>query len=159
MQSFLNSINYIVGQASDLMLTDDDAAPMDAVAFNNTLRPLLLQGGLQLNDQFQQLEDLMIQNMTATNSTELDDTSANEISMIWFLRLLMSTTVYTYNVGRFTSLQVNPLLILLSLFRTLWAMRATLFRGTFNKSSRITILIIHIHTRYRDSVPQPNDTH
>lgn len=80
---------------------------MDNATFNATLQPLLLQGGLQLDDQFKQLHDLVQQNLSSYNTTDLDDQKTQaiegELIAVWFLRLLMSSTVYSYIVPRFVT--------------------------------------------------------
>lgn len=82
----------------DLICAPDDS--LEDVAFNATLHPFLLQSGLQLDDQFKKLADLVTQNISSHNITELDDATSQAIQgefiVVWFLRLLMSTTVYNY---------------------------------------------------------------
>lgn len=90
-----------MGRSLEIIYPDDDT--MDGATFNATLGPLLLQGGLQLDDQFKKLNDLISQNASSYNATDLDEETAqiiqNELTAVWFLRLLMSTTVYSYIVS------------------------------------------------------------
>ena len=101
MQSFINTVSYLMERSTSLVFSDDDT--MDDAKFNATFGPLLLQGGLQLDDQFQKLTDLVTQNSSSYNDTELDDATSqqiqNELIMIWFFRPLMSTTVDSYIVS------------------------------------------------------------
>ncbi|KAF8609072.1 hypothetical protein BDV93DRAFT_551865 [Ceratobasidium sp. AG-I] len=95
LSSFINTISYLMERSTDLLLSDDDPA-----VFNATFKPILLQGGQQLDDQFQKLTDLVTQNISSYDPADLNDdlmqVLETELTMVWFLRLLMSTTVYSY---------------------------------------------------------------
>jgi hypothetical protein len=99
----MNSAVYLIGGASDIIYSDEE---FDETKFNKTLGPLLLKGGLTLGDQWQKLVDIISQNMTATNVTELDDQSLAELQGVWYYRLQMSATLNTYIVSWFCEL--NP---------------------------------------------------
>ncbi|KAG8736597.1 hypothetical protein FRC10_009132 [Ceratobasidium sp. 414] len=92
LSSFMNSAGYLLGQ-TDAVLNSDS---LDDAQFNNTLRPLLLKSGMTWDDQFQKLVDLFSQNMTAGNTTELDEATKVDIVTVWYLRLQMATTLNTY---------------------------------------------------------------
>ncbi|KAG9093774.1 hypothetical protein FRC06_011377 [Ceratobasidium sp. 370] len=92
LSSFMNSANYLLDQTDAVLASDS----LDDAQFNNTLRPLLLKCGMTWDDQFQKLVDLFKQNMTAKNTTELDDATQTDIVTVWYLRLQMATTLNTY---------------------------------------------------------------
>ncbi|KAG8723986.1 hypothetical protein FRC09_000883 [Ceratobasidium sp. 395] len=91
--SFINSAGYLLTQADNILFSDSNAT---MAQLNDTLRPLLLKSGMTWDDQYQKLSDLFNQNMTASNVTELDDATLDELLYVWYLRLRMSTTLNTY---------------------------------------------------------------
>ncbi|KAG8792256.1 hypothetical protein FRC12_006639 [Ceratobasidium sp. 428] len=93
LSSFMNSAVYLLDQADNVLFSDSNAT---MAQLNDTLRPLLLKSGMTWDDQYQKLADLIDQNMTASNATELDDATENELIYVWYLRLRMSTTLNTY---------------------------------------------------------------
>ncbi|KAG9101547.1 hypothetical protein FRC06_002831, partial [Ceratobasidium sp. 370] len=93
LSSFLNSATYLIEQTTNLIYSDGD---FDAVAFNNTMRPLMLKAGMTFDSQWAKLVDLINQNMTATNVTDLDDQTLAEIQGVWYYRLEMMSILNTY---------------------------------------------------------------
>ncbi|KAG8750352.1 hypothetical protein FRC12_012923 [Ceratobasidium sp. 428] len=91
--SFMNSAVYLIGQTTDIIYSDGD---FDQTVFNNTMRPLMLKAGLTWDSQWGNLVDLISQNMTATNTTDLDDQSLAEIQGVWYYRLEMMSILNTY---------------------------------------------------------------
>ncbi|KAG8708058.1 hypothetical protein FRC09_001465, partial [Ceratobasidium sp. 395] len=91
--SFMNSAVYLIGQTTDIIYSDGD---FDQTVFNNTMRPLMLKAGLTWDSQWGNLVDLISQNMTATNTTDLDDQSLAEIQAVWYYRLEMMSILNTY---------------------------------------------------------------
>ncbi|KAG9125487.1 hypothetical protein FRC07_007418 [Ceratobasidium sp. 392] len=92
LSSFMNSANYLLDQTDTVLGSDT----FDMAQINATMRPLLLKGGMTWDDQYQKLNDLFEQNATASNATELDDATLNDILGVWYLRLRMTTTLNTY---------------------------------------------------------------
>ncbi|KAG9124944.1 hypothetical protein FRC07_009619, partial [Ceratobasidium sp. 392] len=91
--SFMNSAGYLIGQTTDVIYSDGD---FDQTIFNNTMRPLMLKSGMTWDSQWGKLVDLISQNMTATNVTDLDDQSLAEIQAVWYYRLEMLSILNTY---------------------------------------------------------------
>ncbi|KAG8735123.1 hypothetical protein FRC10_010964 [Ceratobasidium sp. 414] len=93
LSSFLNSASYLIEATTSVIYPDGD---FDPVAFNNTMRPLMLKAGMTFDSQWAKLVDLISQNMTATNVTDLDDQTLAEIQGVWYYRLEMMSILNTY---------------------------------------------------------------
>ncbi|KAG8721009.1 hypothetical protein FRC08_016319 [Ceratobasidium sp. 394] len=93
LSSFTNSASYLIEKTTNVIYSDDD---FNATAFNNTMRPLMLKSGMTFDSQWAKLVDLIDQNMTATNTTDLDDQTLAEIQAVWYYRLEMMSILNTY---------------------------------------------------------------
>ncbi|KAB5588748.1 Transmembrane protein [Ceratobasidium theobromae] len=91
--SFLDSATFLVSKISDAV----DAAN-DLTQFNDTLRPLLLQGGISFDTEYQSWMNLLRSKLAAAGnqSESALDAVANEATVVWFLRVQLSATLNTY---------------------------------------------------------------
>jgi hypothetical protein len=72
----------------------------DPVQFNATLRPLLLRAGISFDAEYGALFDLLKSNIiNPDNMTEeAYDAAADEITVVWYLRMQLSSALNTYLV-------------------------------------------------------------
>ncbi|KAF8609069.1 hypothetical protein BDV93DRAFT_216360 [Ceratobasidium sp. AG-I] len=96
LSSFLSTIFYLLERLNYMMSPDTDT--MDPAEWNNTMQHLLLQAGLQYDDQIAQYKTLLNSTEIVNNGTDLipgftnDDVALN----VWYTRLLMSGSIYNY---------------------------------------------------------------
>ncbi|KAG9074095.1 hypothetical protein FRC06_010936, partial [Ceratobasidium sp. 370] len=96
LQSFMVSGGYMQTKIANNIFAD---VPMDQ--FNATMRPILLQGGMSYNDEYNDFMGMVTKNISsnpnAANLTDADINSiVNEIMGVWYLRIQLKGTLNTY---------------------------------------------------------------
>ncbi|KAG8740758.1 hypothetical protein FRC10_003916 [Ceratobasidium sp. 414] len=89
--NFLNSAGYILDQNNAILSSD-----IDGRQFNESFAETLLQAGMTLDGQYNNLDSLLDQNATATNINDPSRDALDEMLGVWYLRLQMQGVLNIY---------------------------------------------------------------
>ncbi|QRV88304.1 low temperature requirement protein LtrA [Ceratobasidium sp. AG-Ba] len=89
--NFINSAGYITDVNYQIFTTN-----MTDAEFNHTFGNILLESGSTLDDQLKKYTDLISQNITDSNNTNLSTEAEDEIWSVWYYRMQLESVLNIY---------------------------------------------------------------
>ncbi|QRV73474.1 transmembrane protein [Ceratobasidium sp. AG-Ba] len=89
--NFINSAGYITEVNNEIFTTN-----MTDAEFNQTFGEVLLKSGTTLDDQWGKYLELISQNITDSNTTNLSTEAEEEIWSVWYYRMQMESVLNIY---------------------------------------------------------------